>query len=97
VLKPKVKAEIKAPSKGKVTPKRNMMKRLRKMEEFREMNQGRGGRERHANSLWKLRPTTISIHPIKMKKILVLIALVSISYAQNIRLEGTVQDKAKLF
>jgi hypothetical protein len=33
-----------------------------------------------------------------MKKILVLIALVvvSISYAQNIRLEGTVQDKAKL-
>ena len=33
-----------------------------------------------------------------MRKILVLIALVvvSISYAQNIRLEGVVQDKAKL-
>jgi hypothetical protein len=41
VLNPKVKAEIKAPSKGKVTQKEYDETVTKKMEEFREMNQGR--------------------------------------------------------
>jgi hypothetical protein len=56
VLNPKVKAEKKRlQRKGNL--KRNMMKRLRKKWKNSEKNQGRGGRKRHANSLWKLRPT----------------------------------------
>jgi GLPGLI family protein len=46
VLNPKVKAEIKAPSKGKVISQKEYDETvMKKMEEFREMNQGRGGRE----------------------------------------------------
>ena len=46
VLNPKVKAEIKAPSKGKVISQKEYDETVtKKMEEFREMNQGRGGRE----------------------------------------------------
>lgn len=44
VLNPKVKTEIKAPSKGKVTSQKDFDDAVtKKMEEFREMNQGRGG------------------------------------------------------
>ena len=44
VLNPKVKTEIKAESKGKVTSQKEFDEIvLKKMEEFREMNQGRGG------------------------------------------------------
>ncbi|RKS94458.1 GLPGLI family protein [Flavobacterium limicola] len=44
VLNPKVKTEIKASSKGKVTSQKEFDEIvLKKMEEFREMNQGRGG------------------------------------------------------
>lgn len=44
VLNPKVKIEIKAPSKGKVTSQKDFDDAVtKKMEEFREMNQGRGG------------------------------------------------------
>jgi GLPGLI family protein len=44
VLNPKVKTEIKASSKGKVTSQKEFDETvLKKMEEFREMNQGRGG------------------------------------------------------
>ncbi|MFV8339062.1 GLPGLI family protein [Flavobacterium sp. LB3P21] len=44
VLNPKVKAEIKASTKGKVTTQKEFDEIvLKKMEEFREMNQGRGG------------------------------------------------------
>jgi hypothetical protein len=39
VLNPKVKAEIKAPSKGKF--QKEYDETVKKMEEFREMNQGR--------------------------------------------------------
>jgi GLPGLI family protein len=46
VLNPKVKAEIKAPSKGKVISQKEYDETvMKKMEEWREMNQGRGGRE----------------------------------------------------
>jgi GLPGLI family protein len=44
VLNPKVKTEIKASTKGKVTTQKEFDETvLKKMEEFREMNQGRGG------------------------------------------------------
>jgi GLPGLI family protein len=44
VLNPKVKTEIKAATKGKVTTQKEFDEIvLKKMEEFREMNQGRGG------------------------------------------------------
>jgi GLPGLI family protein len=44
VLNPKVKTEIKASSKGKITSQKEFDETvLKKMEEFREMNQGRGG------------------------------------------------------
>jgi GLPGLI family protein len=44
VLNPKVKSEIKASTKGKVTTQKEFDQTvLKKMEEFREMNQGRGG------------------------------------------------------
>jgi GLPGLI family protein len=44
VLNPKVKAEIKAPSKGKVISQKEYDETvMKKMEEWREMNQGRGG------------------------------------------------------
>jgi len=44
VLNPKVKSEIKAVSKGKVTSQKEFDETvLKKMEEFREMNQGRVG------------------------------------------------------
>lgn len=44
VLNPKVKTEIKASTKGKVTTQKEFDEIvLKKMEEFREMNQGRGG------------------------------------------------------
>ena len=44
VLNPKVKTEIKASIKGKVTSQKEFDETvLKKMEEFREMNQGRGG------------------------------------------------------
>ncbi|SDG91541.1 GLPGLI family protein [Flavobacterium omnivorum] len=44
VLNPKVKTEIKASSKGKVTSQKEFDETvLKKMEEFRDMNQGRGG------------------------------------------------------
>ena len=43
VLNPKVKTEIKASTKGKVTTQKKFDETvLKKMEEFREMNQGRG-------------------------------------------------------
>ena len=44
VLNPKVKTEIKASTKGKITTQKEFDETvLKKMEEFREMNQGRGG------------------------------------------------------
>jgi GLPGLI family protein len=44
VLNPKEKTEIKAPSKGKVVNQKEYDETvIKKMEEFREMNQGRGG------------------------------------------------------
>lgn len=44
VLNPKVKTEIKASTKGKVTTQKEFDETvLKKMEEFKEMNQGRGG------------------------------------------------------
>ena len=44
VLNPKIKTEIKASTKGKVTSQKEFDETvLKKMEEFREMNQGRGG------------------------------------------------------
>lgn len=44
VLNPKVKTEIKASTKGKVTSQKEFDEAvLKNMEEFREMNQGRGG------------------------------------------------------
>jgi GLPGLI family protein len=44
VLNPKVKTEIKAATKGKVTTQKEFDEIvLKKMEEFRDMNQGRGG------------------------------------------------------
>jgi GLPGLI family protein len=44
VLNPKVKSEIKASIKGKVTSQKEFDETvLKKLEEFREMNQGRGG------------------------------------------------------
>ncbi|MFV8373423.1 GLPGLI family protein [Flavobacterium sp. LB2P74] len=44
VLNPKVKTEIKASTKGKVTTQKEFDETvLKKMEEFRDMNQGRGG------------------------------------------------------
>ena len=43
VLNPKVKTEIKAPTKGKVTTQKELDETVvKKMEEFRDMNQGRG-------------------------------------------------------
>lgn len=46
VLNPKEKAEIKAATKGKVVNQKEYDETvIKKMEEFREMNQGRGGRE----------------------------------------------------
>ena len=43
VLNPKVKTEIKAPTKGKVTTQKEFDETVvKKMEEFRDMNQGRG-------------------------------------------------------
>lgn len=45
VLNPKEKSEIKAPTKGKVVSQKEYDETvIKKMEEFREMNQGRGGR-----------------------------------------------------
>jgi GLPGLI family protein len=45
VLNPKEKSEIKAPTKGKVVNQKEYDETvIKKMEEFREMNQGRGGR-----------------------------------------------------
>ena len=44
VLNPKVKTEIKAPAKGKVTTQKEFDETvMKKMEEFRDMNQGRSG------------------------------------------------------
>ncbi|MBP6182465.1 GLPGLI family protein [Flavobacterium sp.] len=44
VLNPKVKAEIKSPTKGKLISQKEFDETvIKKMEEFREMNQGRGG------------------------------------------------------
>lgn len=44
VLNPKEKTEIKAPTKGKVISQKEFDETvLKKMQEFREMNQGRGG------------------------------------------------------
>jgi GLPGLI family protein len=44
VLNPKVKAEIKAPTKGKLIPQKEFDEIvIKKTEEYRSMNQGRGG------------------------------------------------------
>jgi hypothetical protein len=46
VLNPKEKADIKASTKGKVVGQKEYDETvIKKMQEFREMNQGRGGRE----------------------------------------------------
>jgi len=46
VLNPKDKVEIKAVTKGKVVTQKEYDETvIKKMEEFREMNQGRGGRD----------------------------------------------------